>query len=108
MRLALDAEGAQHLAEARVLMGGRRVGVFMALEESDFHPCFRPITRLHVSADFASMSQKTLVIVPTYNERANLPSLIKRLMAQPAPVEILVVDGNSPDGTGKLAEEVAA
>jgi dolichol-phosphate mannosyltransferase len=54
------------------------------------------------------MSQKTLVIVPTYNERDNLPSLVKRLMAQPAPVEMLVVDDNSPDGTGKLAAEIAA
>ena len=54
------------------------------------------------------MSQKTLVIVPTYNERENLPPLIKRLMAQPVPVEVLVVDDNSPDGTGKLADGIAA
>ena len=53
------------------------------------------------------MSQKTLVIVPTYNERDNLPSLVKRVMAQPALVEMLVVDDNSPDGTGKLADEIA-
>jgi len=53
------------------------------------------------------MSQKTLVIVPTYNERDNLPSLVKRVMAQPAVVEMLVVDDNSPDGTGKLADEIA-
>jgi dolichol-phosphate mannosyltransferase len=54
------------------------------------------------------MSQKTLVIVPTYNERENLPPLIQRLMALPVPVEVLVVDDNSPDGTGKLADEIAA
>ena len=53
------------------------------------------------------MSQKTLVIVPTYNERDNLPSLVKRIMAQPVAVEVLVVDDNSPDGTGKLADEIA-
>jgi dolichol-phosphate mannosyltransferase len=53
-------------------------------------------------------SQKTLIIVPTYNERDNLPALVKRLMALPVPVELLVVDGNSPDGTGKLADEMAA
>ena len=53
------------------------------------------------------MSQKTLVIVPTYNERENLPSLVARVMAQPAVVELLVVDDNSPDGTGKLADELA-
>ncbi len=53
------------------------------------------------------MTQKILVIVPTYNERDNLPPLLKRLMGQPATVEVLVVDDNSPDGTGKLAEEIA-
>ena len=54
------------------------------------------------------MSQKTLVIVPTYNERDNLPPLIQRLMALPVPVEVLVVDDNSPDGTGQLADDIAA
>jgi dolichol-phosphate mannosyltransferase len=54
------------------------------------------------------MSQKTLVIVPTYNERDNLPPLVQRLMALPASVEVLVVDDNSPDGTGRLADVIAA
>ena len=51
---------------------------------------------------------KTLVVVPTYNERENLPALARRLLALPVPVEMLVVDDNSPDGTGKLADELAA
>jgi len=50
----------------------------------------------------------TLVVVPTYNERENLPPLTQRLMALPVPVELLVVDDNSPDGTGKLADELSA
>ena len=54
------------------------------------------------------MAADTLIIVPTYNERDNLPHLVKRLMAQPAVLDILVVDDNSPDGTGQLADEVAA
>jgi dolichol-phosphate mannosyltransferase len=54
------------------------------------------------------MADKTLVIVPTYNERENLPPLTARLLALPTPVDILVVDDNSPDGTGKLADELAA
>ena len=54
------------------------------------------------------MSQKTLVIVPTFNERENLPPLIDRLMRLPTPVDVLVVDDNSPDGTGKLADDIAA
>ncbi len=51
---------------------------------------------------------KTLVVVPTYNERENLLPLAVRLLALPVPVDLLVVDGNSPDETGKLAEELAA
>jgi len=51
---------------------------------------------------------KTLVVVPTYNERGNLRPLAQRLLALPTPVDLLVVDDNSPDGTGKLADELAA
>ncbi|HEX3800497.1 MAG TPA: polyprenol monophosphomannose synthase [Verrucomicrobiae bacterium] len=51
---------------------------------------------------------KTLVIVPTYNERENLPLLAQKLLGLPVAVELLVVDDNSPDGTGKLADELAA
>ena len=51
---------------------------------------------------------KTLVIVPTYNERDNLPPLAERLLQLPVPVDLLVVDDNSPDGTGQLADELAA
>jgi len=51
---------------------------------------------------------KTLVIVPTYNERENLPALAERLLKLPVPVDLLVVDDNSPDGTGALAGELAA
>ncbi len=54
------------------------------------------------------MSQKTLVIVPTYNERDNLPPLVQHLMALPVAVEVLVVDDNSPDGTGRVADALAA
>ncbi len=54
------------------------------------------------------MDQKTLVIVPTYNERENLPNLVKRVMALPVRAELLIVDDNSPDGTGKLADDLAA
>jgi len=53
------------------------------------------------------MSQRTLVIVPTYNERDNLPPLIERLMGLPIPVNVLVVDDSSPDGTGQIADEIA-
>jgi dolichol-phosphate mannosyltransferase len=53
------------------------------------------------------MSQKVLVIVPTYNEKENLPSIIERVLHHSG-VELLIVDGNSPDGTGKIADAIAA
>jgi dolichol-phosphate mannosyltransferase len=49
-----------------------------------------------------------LVVVPTYNERENLPPLAQRILLLPVPVDVLVVDDNSPDGTGKLADDLAA
>ncbi len=54
------------------------------------------------------MPTETVVIVPTFNERDNLPSVAQRILALPVPVDLLVVDDNSPDGTGQLADELAA
>ena len=50
----------------------------------------------------------TLIVMPTYNERDNLPRMSQQLLQLPAKVDLLVVDDNSPDGTGKLADELAA
>jgi dolichol-phosphate mannosyltransferase len=50
----------------------------------------------------------TLVVVPTYNERENLPVMAGRLAKLPTPVDLLVVDGNSSDGTARIADELAA
>lgn len=52
------------------------------------------------------MDPKTLVIVPTYNERENLHALVKRVLSLPVKVELLIVDDNSPDGTGQMADEL--
>ncbi len=49
-----------------------------------------------------------LVIIPTYNERENLVELLGQIFAQNLPTEVLIVDDNSPDGTGVLADEMAA
>jgi dolichol-phosphate mannosyltransferase len=54
------------------------------------------------------MGPDTLVIIPTYNERENLPQILQRLLALPVKVDVLVVDDNSPDGTGQVADEFAA
>ena len=51
---------------------------------------------------------KTLICVPTYNERENLPLLVDAIFAEVPDVEILVIDDNSPDGTGQLADEIAS
>jgi dolichol-phosphate mannosyltransferase len=48
-----------------------------------------------------------LVIVPTYNERENLELIAERLHAAVPAAHLLVVDDNSPDGTGRLADELA-
>ena len=49
---------------------------------------------------------QALVIVPTYNERENLPVLVEALMQHPN-VRVMVVDDQSPDGTGALADDLA-
>jgi dolichol-phosphate mannosyltransferase len=52
---------------------------------------------------------KVTVVLPTYNEADNLPKIIPALLTLPLPeLRILVVDDNSPDGTGKIAEGLAA
>ncbi|MGH2522971.1 MAG: polyprenol monophosphomannose synthase [Anaerolineales bacterium] len=52
---------------------------------------------------------KVIVVLPTYNEANNLAAMAGALRALPLPnLEILVVDDNSPDGTGQLADELAA
>ncbi|MET0842717.1 MAG: polyprenol monophosphomannose synthase [Mycetocola sp.] len=50
----------------------------------------------------------TLVIIPTYNERENLAAVVARLRAATPDVDVLVVDDNSPDGTGGIADGLAA
>jgi dolichol-phosphate mannosyltransferase len=52
--------------------------------------------------------QRALVIVPTYNERENLPRLVPAVLSRDPRLEILVVDDGSPDGTGALADEIAS
>src|SRR5215813_2589589 len=52
--------------------------------------------------------RRALVVLPTCNERENLGPIIDGILAASADVDVLVVDDNSPDGTGRLADEIAA
>jgi dolichol-phosphate mannosyltransferase len=51
---------------------------------------------------------KAIVVVPTYNERENIENLVATVRAQPGDIDVLVVDDNSPDGTGHLADDLAS
>lgn len=50
---------------------------------------------------------RTTVVIPTYNEAENLPKLVSALFSLPLDLKLLVVDDNSPDGTGQIAEDLA-
>ena len=51
-------------------------------------------------------SEKILIIIPTYNEIENIEILIKEIYAIDSAIDILVVDDNSPDGTGKQVKKL--
>lgn len=51
---------------------------------------------------------RTIVVLPTYDEAENLPLIVPKILEQTPSIEVLVVDDDSPDGTGRLADELAA
>jgi dolichol-phosphate mannosyltransferase len=53
------------------------------------------------------VDQRALVILPTYNEASNLPRIVPEVLAQDECIDILVVDDNSPDGSGQMADDMA-
>src|SRR5258708_31532611 len=48
-----------------------------------------------------------IVVVPTYNERENIANLVQAIRKLPVALHILIVDDNSPDGTGQIADELS-
>lgn len=50
---------------------------------------------------------KITIVLPTYNEAENLPKLVSALFSLPLDLGVLVVDDNSPDGTGQIAEDLS-
>ena len=53
------------------------------------------------------MAERFLVVLPTYNESQNLSQIVPVILSQDDRLEVLVVDDNSPDGTGKIADVLA-
>jgi dolichol-phosphate mannosyltransferase len=53
------------------------------------------------------LSDRTLVIIPTYNERDNITRIIPAVLAQHPSIDVLIVDDGSPDGTGEIADGIA-
>jgi len=50
---------------------------------------------------------RIVIVLPTYNEAENLPKLVSALFSLPLDLSVLVVDDNSPDGTGRVADDLA-
>src|SRR5262245_66480390 len=50
---------------------------------------------------------RSLVVIPTYNERQNLGRLVRRILVLRADLDVLIVDDNSPAGTGGMADAMA-
>ncbi|HET9512597.1 MAG TPA: glycosyltransferase, partial [Gemmatimonadales bacterium] len=53
------------------------------------------------------MPERLLVVLPTYNESRNLDQIVPAILSQDHRIEVLVVDDNSPDGTGAIADALA-
>lgn len=59
------------------------------------------------SVESATAVQRVLVVIPTYNERVNVARVVPMALAQHEHIHVLVVDDNSPDGTGEIADQLA-
>lgn len=74
----------------------------------ELHVTDQPLDSPSSTADVARRDPRVTVVVPTYDERENLPVLVDKLLALGVPdLHVLVVDDNSPDGTGEVADGLA-
>jgi dolichol-phosphate mannosyltransferase len=53
-----------------------------------------------------TVETKPLVIIPTYNEKENIREIVRDILGRPFPFSVLIVDDNSPDGTGEIVEDM--
>jgi dolichol-phosphate mannosyltransferase len=60
-----------------------------------------------VNADAAAAAHRSVVVLPTYNERDNVEPIVSAILRQSADFDVLVVDDNSPDGTGQILDRLA-
>ncbi|MER2092176.1 MAG: glycosyltransferase, partial [Saccharopolyspora rectivirgula] len=54
-----------------------------------------------------AVASSVVVVIPTYNERDNVEQIVQRVLGSVPAAEVLVVDDNSPDGTGEIADRMA-
>lgn len=92
-------------------MGRSRLRVETA--DDDSGKTASPMTSIAEAANLGSspvggLPGKTLVIIPTYNEAESMPRQVAAVRAAQPEVDILIVDDNSPDGTGNIADNLAA
>ncbi len=79
------------------------------MEEGEDGVSIEGAARGGTATDSETATKRTFVVLPTYNERENLPIMAETLLGLGIPgLELLVVDDNSPDGTGDLAEQLRA
>ena len=78
----------------------------MASDSEPFTTSSAPATAARY--EDAALGQGTLIIAPTYNERSNLELFVEGTLGVAPAAHLLIVDDNSPDGTGALADEIAA
>ena len=52
------------------------------------------------------MPERALVVIPTYNEAVNVPQIVPQVLSQDPRLEVLVVDDHSPDGTGRIVDDM--
>ena len=83
--------------------GGCRYQV--SLTESRRRECHRAFRRIR--QEYVSSQSQAIVIIPTFNERENIEELVEKLLAVTDDVDVLIVDDNSEDGTGELADRLA-